>query len=163
MKKLVLLLVLVLLLAACGDSETNLVENPEEENSEETAVQTESSEEQTVETAEEESLVLTDDNLLEVIEFNGTGEGDKVVEALIDGTEVQAVIELAPNELLDPENLATTRYAQVSDELLYYDGWETLSIEYVGIGSISIERSEQETNEYGMVYFPSEVIIDRLN
>ncbi|WHY85971.1 hypothetical protein QNH39_25910 [Neobacillus novalis] len=53
------------------------------------------------------------------------------------------------------------RFPTLSDELLNHEGWEVLTITYVNIGTIRMNRNEKETNEYG-VYFPTLEIEARL-
>ncbi|MEK3886234.1 hypothetical protein [Bacillus sp. FSL K6-3431] len=69
---------------------------------------------------------------------------------------------MVSQELLSNENLAITRYSQASDELLDREGWELLTIEYVEVGTISMNRLEKETNEYDMDYFPTDTIEERI-
>ena len=52
------------------------------------------------------------------------------------------------------EDIAVNIYSQLSDELLYHEGWEVLTIIHPNIGTISMNRNEKETNEYGD-YFPT--------
>lgn len=180
MKKYSVLLLLSLLLGACGNEVTEPNEKVDNQVTMEKVEETEpsislDSQEaekavpETSEVAEARSpketteLKLTNENIKEVVEFNGTGEGDELISSEIVEKEVRAVINLAPSDLLPADQLAVTRYSQVSDELLNYENWETLKVEYVDIGTISMQRSETETNEWGMTYFPSEVIDSKLN
>lgn len=159
MKKIGLLVIVSLLLTACGEEAEELSVTPEKE-----IEKTEDSVPEKKEVVKEEmEYTLSAENLEEVIEYNGTGEGDQLVSAEIIGEEVRAVIQLAANDLLPTEELAYTRYSQVSDELLMYEGWKVLSVEYEELGEISMNRSETETNEWGMTYFPSEIIRSKLN
>ncbi|MDH5160355.1 hypothetical protein [Heyndrickxia oleronia] len=101
-------------------------------------------------------------NVEEIIE-NGLGEGDKIVSVSVKDGELKAVIELTPSELFSIEDLAISRYSSVSDELLSHEGWEQLTIEFQNVGIISMNRSEKETNELDMDYFPTAVIEEKLN
>lgn len=112
---------------------------------------------------EETKTTLTEENLSEIIEFNGTGEEDKLISSELLNGEVRAVILLGANDLLTDDEFAVTRYSQLSDELLSYDGWEVLSVEYEGIGTITMNQSEKVTDEWGMTYFPTDVISSKLN
>lgn len=169
MKKFSVLVLLLLLLVACGNEEDNSAadvadeEMSSEETSTNTEVQEEAAEESTKETAPDESSTLTNDNLQKVLQFNGTGEDDTLVTAVMEDAEVKAVIELAPEDIFSAEELAVTRYSQASDKLLEYEGWETLTIEYVDAGTISMDHTESETNEFGMSYFPTLAIEEKLN
>ncbi|WP_162785175.1 hypothetical protein [Bacillus sp. P14.5] len=53
------------------------------------------------------------------------------------------------------------RYSQLSDELLYYEGWGVLTVTFPGVGTVSMNRMEKETNDYGD-YFPMATIEERL-
>ena len=141
----------VALLSACGEDNTENVRAEEDVTGEK------------VDMSDEQITVLANDNIEEIVGFVGTGEGDKLISAEIDGEEVKAVIELASSDLLTDEQYVLTRYSQASDGLLEYEYWKTLSIEYVGIATISLDRSEAVANEFGLYYFPEEIIADNLN
>lgn len=162
MKKLSILLVLLLLLVACGDTEQSA--KKEDQVSKETKAETtETTEGETKEVVDEPTeSALTNENIQEIIEYAGTGEGDELISAAIEGKELKAEIKLAPDDMFSADLLAVTRYSQVSDELLNYEGWETLTVEYSEVGTISMNRLEAETNEMGMSYFPTEIIESRL-
>ncbi|RXZ77362.1 hypothetical protein EBB07_31415 [Paenibacillaceae bacterium] len=98
----------------------------------------------------------------EILEYSAIGEGDKVVSVSVENGEIKAVIELLPHDRISAKDLAVSSYSQASDALLDEDGWDQLTIEYVGIGKASMNRSEKETNEYDMDYFPTITIIERL-
>jgi hypothetical protein len=57
--------------------------------------------------------------------------------------------------------VAVNRFSQLSDELLNHEGWQILTVTYANVGSISMNRNEKETNEYGD-YFPTLEIEERL-
>lgn len=162
MKKFSVLLSMVLLLAACGDAETEADPAAEDQ----VAAETESSaiEENTKEVIEEaEVKTLTAENVEEIVAYNGTGEGDELISADVENGEVKVAIQLAQSDMLSNNQMAITRYSQVSDELLNYEGWETLSVEYVEVGTINMNRSEAEINDFNMTYFPTEIIESKLN
>ncbi|GIN39033.1 hypothetical protein [Heyndrickxia oleronia] len=99
----------------------------------------------------------------EILTDYGLGEDDKIVSVSVEGGEIKAVIELDPSELVSIEDLAISRYSSSSDELLTHKGWEQLTIEFRNVGTISMNRSEKETNELDMDYFPTAVIMEKLN
>ena len=99
----------------------------------------------------------------EILTDYGLGEDDNLVSVTVDGGEIKAVIELAPSELISIEDSAIVTYSSVSDELLTHKGWEQLTIEFRNVGTVSMNRSEKETNEFDMDYFPSAVIEKKLN
>lgn len=176
MKKLLSLLLLsfVLILAACSSNEPEMKEEPEKETpvveeeeqdevGKDDPVVEEDSEDETKpepEIAEEENsepepnTYITVGEVKEIIEYAGMGEDDKLVDAAVEGEEIKAVIELAPHDLLPAKNLAATSYSQASDALLERDDWQVLTIDYVNVGIISMNRLEKESNEYGD-YFPT--------
>ncbi|MCM3743197.1 hypothetical protein M3193_03495 [Sporosarcina luteola] len=167
MKKLFILFMAAMLLVACADGtkETAVVEDDETVKIE-APVQEESSEEPIAEEpiaepAKEESQDMSIEEVTELIEYNGVGIDDKLVSTTIENEEIRAVIKMAPDARFSAEDLAVTRYSQLSDELLDHEGWQTLTIEYVGVGTISMNRMERESNEYGD-YFPSMEIENRL-
>lgn len=75
--------------------------------------------------------------------------------------EIKATIELAPMEQFSAEDLAVNQYSQLSDELLNHEGWQVLTVTSPGAGTISMNRNEKETNEFGD-YFPTLEIEERL-
>jgi hypothetical protein len=105
---------------------------------------------------------LTEVQVKEIIDHYGIGEGDKLTNVSFVNREIKATIDLAPNEMFPAKEMAVNRYSQLSDELLKHEGWEILSITYPNIGTISMNRNEKETNEFGD-YFPTMVIEGRLN
>lgn len=52
-------------------------------------------------------------------------------------------------------------YQGASDALLTVEGWNTLTIDFVDVGTISMNKSEKESNEYGD-YFPVASITEKL-
>ena len=82
------------------------------------------------------------------------GAEDKLINFSVRNGEIRATIDLAPNGMFPSEDIAVNIYSQLSDELLYHEGWEVLTITYSNIGTISMNRNEKETNEYGD-YFPT--------
>ncbi|MBD8067630.1 hypothetical protein [Bacillus sp. PS06] len=97
----------------------------------------------------------------EMIDYTSLGAQDKLISVEVENGEIKAMIEIAPGELFEADVLAVNRYSQLSDELLKRDDWETLTVEFVDVGTISMNHSEKETNEYGD-YFPTAVIEQRL-
>lgn len=176
MKRLVfLLLAAVLVLIACNAEEPKeksdevAQDQPRQETTSENSMKEDkedeaASSEDPIENKEQEeaSEPMNDEKLVEIIEYEGMGEEDTLVSASLGDGEIKAVIELAPSELLSAEDLAVTRYSQASDGLLEHEGWDVLTIEYVDVGTISMNRSEKETNEYDMDYFPVAEIEKRL-
>ncbi|MBS4207489.1 hypothetical protein [Bacillus sp. FJAT-50079] len=169
MRKLVFMLSAILLaLVACNAEEPKEKTDVKQETTSEKTQKEDkgqeevSTEKTTVETKQEDnSQTITEEGLKETIEYYGMGEGDTLVSASLENGEIKAVINVAPSDLFSAEDLAVTRYSQLSDELLDYEGWEVLTIEYVDVGTISMQRTEKASNEYGD-YFPTAEIEKRL-
>lgn len=88
-------------------------------------------------------------------------EQNELIEISVIHGEIIAKIELQNDETPSGKELAIKSYAQISEDLLEREDWEALTIEYVDIGTISMNRSEKETNENGD-YFPKEAIENNL-
>lgn len=82
---------------------------------------------------------------------------DHLVELSVVSEEIKAVIDLHDDENSPDEELAVATYHDVSKEYLKNDGWETLTIEFVDIGTISMGYSEKESDDEGD-YFSTEDI-----
>lgn len=105
---------------------------------------------------------LTEEEVKEIIEYNSLGENDSLHNFSFENGEIKATIVIAPNELFSAKDLAVNTYSRLSDELLYHEGWEILTITYAKVGTISMNRNEKETNDFGD-YFPTMEIEERLN
>jgi flagellar biosynthesis GTPase FlhF len=111
--------------------------------------------------AEQSQQQITVDKVKEIIEYYSIGENDKLNNISFENGEIKATIVLAPNELFSAKDVAVNRFSQLSDELLNHEGWQILTVTYANVGSISMNRNEKETNEYGD-YFPTLEIEERL-
>lgn len=141
-----------------AEAEAKAKEEAERIAAEQKALQEEAKENQAAETSQS----LTEAQVKEMLEYYSIGENDKLVNfSFIDG-EIKATIDLAQNELISDKDMAVNRYTQLSDELLNHEGWQILTIAYSNIGTISMNRNEKESNEFGD-YFPTMEIEDRLN
>lgn len=56
---------------------------------------------------------------------------------------------------------AANWYMQLSDELLFYDGLQSLTVYFVPYGTVSFHINEAESNDFG-AYFPYEEIEEQL-
>ncbi|QTB26326.1 hypothetical protein [Lysinibacillus sphaericus] len=153
-----------LLLTACGEAEKPIPENktieyPKTSEQKDAELKAKEIEEKARDIAEKEIEV----NEVKEIFEDWLGENDKLISLTIENSEIKAVINLGPNSFNIPlENMAVTSYSSVSDALLEKEGWNTLTIKYVDIGTVSMNVSEKESNELGMNYFPVAVITERL-
>lgn len=171
MKKLFYIGVLssALLLAACGEAEKPFPENkvikypiPSEQTKTETEKKVQAEQKTKEEIGNKTENEITVNEVKEIIENDGMGENDKLVSLTIENGEIKAVIDLAPNKLnLSAKDIAVTSYQGASDELLTKEGWNTLTIEFVHVGTISMNKSEKVSNEYGY-YFPVVSITEKL-
>ena len=179
----------VLLLAACGEEKAEKTDTAQEEldkakekdaeqAKKDAELKAKEEEEQKAKEAEEKALAeqeakeetgditekeITVNEVKEIIEYSGMGEGDKLISLTIENGEIKAVIDLAPNKFnLPPKDIAVSTYSQASDALLEEEGWNALTIEYVNVGTVSMDISEKESNEFGMYYFPVANITEKL-
>ncbi|GEM_PF-1901679 len=161
-----------LLLAACREAEkpipeSKTIEYPKpSEQAKNEAEEKALAEQKTKEDAAKKTEIkkeFTADEAKEIIDYAGMGEDDKLISLTIENGEIKAVIDLAPSKFnLPPKDIAVTTYQMASEALLEEEGWSTLTIEFVGVGTISMNISEKQSNELGMYYFPVAVITERL-
>lgn len=170
MRKLLLTIIaILLLLIGCSTQES-----PTPGNNNDNDQQQQETQQQPQETQETESEVSSDeedqpqnseigeDQIREIIEEYALSDGDKITDLSIENNEIKMVIELAES-MLPPKDMAITVYSAASDELLNHEGWEVLTIEFKGVGTVSMNRSEHETNDFGLPYFPMKEIEKRLH
>ncbi|MEH7277040.1 hypothetical protein [Neobacillus vireti] len=143
-----------------AEDEAKAKEEAERKAAEEKSKQEEADEAK--ENKKSESQPLTEEKVIEIVENYSLGEDDKLINFSVTDGEIKATIDLAPNDMFSAEDMSVTRYSQLSDELLNHDGWEILTITYANIGTISMDRNEKKTNEYGRDYLPTMEIEKRL-
>ncbi|MEH7180140.1 hypothetical protein [Neobacillus vireti] len=166
-KTIYILMAALLLLAACNAEEPSpnqSTNQPVKEEAEDTPKEEteEKLNEQSQENQPQETpQPITADQVKEIINYIGIGEGDQLSNVSFVNGEIKATIALAPNEMVPAKDMAVNRYSQLSDELLNHEGWDILTIVYPSIGTISMNRNEKETNEFGD-YFPTMVIEEKL-
>ncbi|MFR9694853.1 hypothetical protein ACL02V_29510 [Bacillus mobilis] len=112
-------------------------------------------------TVEQSQQQLTVDKVKEIIEYYSIGKNDKLSNVSVENGEIKATIALAPNGLFPAKDMAVNGYSQLADELLKHEGWQTLTVTYANVGSVSMNRNEKETNEIGD-YFPTLKIEERM-
>jgi hypothetical protein len=112
-------------------------------------------------TVEQSQQQLTVDKVKEIIEYYSIGKDDKLSNVSVKNGEIKATIALAPNGLFPAKDMAVNGYSQLADELLKHEGWQTLTVTYANVGSVSMNRNEKETNEIGD-YFPTLKIEERM-
>lgn len=174
MKKILFILISVLILAACGsdkpqEEHTNneVVESTEQDEAvnEDTDITEDDSEKQdsnASETEDAQNDEIDADEVKELLEYGALGENDELKSVTVENGEIKAVIEIGEHELIDdPRLLAETVYSAAGDELLQRDGWDVLTIDFVDVGTVSMNQDQKEANEFGE-YFPSEEIMKQL-
>ncbi|MCQ6566437.1 hypothetical protein ACQVPJ_08685 [Bacillus mycoides] len=107
--------------------------------------------------AEQSQEQMTVDKVKEIIEYYSIGGNDKLNNVSVENGEIKATIVLAPNELFSAKDMAVNGYSKLSDELLNHKGWQILNVTYTNIGSISMNRNEKETNEFGDYFSTLEI------
>lgn len=151
-----------MILTACGNTSTDElteiqteaeVETDEVETQENKMKNEKKENEDTDESNASAEDTLSLEELEEIIKYNAIGEGDKLVSVALEDDEIKVVIDMDPQGLLPEKFMASTTYSRLSDELLKHEGWEILTVEFVDVGTVSMNRSEKESNEYGD-YFP---------
>ncbi|PEQ70062.1 hypothetical protein COF65_32145 [Bacillus toyonensis] len=124
-------------------------------------VKTEASGTEEESSVEQSQQQLTVDKVKEIIEYYSIGKNDKLSNVSVENGEIKATIALAPNGLFPVKDMAVNGYSQLADELLKHEGWQTLTVTYANVGSVSMNRNEKETNEIGD-YFPTLKIEERM-
>ncbi|MFP7299005.1 hypothetical protein [Neobacillus niacini] len=144
-----------------GDSKKEPVEEIKDSEEKPTVDTEKDITEESKESQAEETSPLTIEKIQEIIDYHGLGEGDQLTNVSLESGEITATIDLAPNEQFPAKDKAVIRYSSLSDELLKHEGWSILTVTYANVGTISMNRNEKETNEFGD-YFPTLVIEERL-
>ncbi|ARK25988.1 hypothetical protein SporoP37_15790 [Sporosarcina sp. P37] len=105
---------------------------------------------------------LSNEKFKEAIDYSMLSEGDELLSSSVADSKLYATVKLG-EEAFEPSMMAASSYSALSDELLSKEGWEVLTVEFVDIGTVSMNRNEKETNELGMDYFPVAKIEANLN
>lgn len=157
MKRLLLtVFMIVLLLFGCSTQETPATENNSDNNQQQQETQqlqetvTEANND---EGGQSQNNEISEEQVREIIEEYALTDGDKIIDLSVENNEIKAVIELAES-IVPLKDIAITVYSAASDELLNHEGWEVLTIKFEGVGTVSMNRSDHETNDFGMPYFP---------
>ena len=156
---------IVLLLFGCSTQETPSTENNSDKNQQQQEtqqLQETNSDANSGEVEQPQNNEINVDQVREIIEEYALTDGDKIIDLSVENNEIKAVIELAES-VVPLKDIAITVYSAASDELLNHEGWEVLTIKFEGVGTVSMNRSEHETNDFGMPYFPRKEIEKNLN
>ena len=177
MKRLLIIFMAAMFLVACGaDNEYEKQRKEAEKQLEESEAELERVKEvskQIDETSDligevQEEMGIEDDSVdvdeldeseaIDLLEYEALGEGDTLTDIVVENGEIKAVIEMADADSIFAEVI----YSSAGDALLEHEGWDVLTIDFIDVGEISMNRNEKETNEYGMDHFPLEKIIGKL-
>ncbi|WP_405100786.1 hypothetical protein [Oceanobacillus sp. FSL H7-0719] len=182
MKKVLFTLMILLFLTACGgadkeykdqlkESEKRLEESQKElESAQQISEQIDETTESLEDLASEMGIENDDedghdiDELRSDLEYEVLGDGDVLTDLIIENGEVKATIEIGDNDTIEGETLlAESLYSSAGDVMFLYEGWEVFTVEFVGLGEISLHREDGEINDYDMGYFPLEKIVGQLD
>lgn len=160
MKKLLTIIMAALLLTACGNTEKEVELKKAQDELAKAKEDTKRIEEITGST---EDTGISAQDIAELLAEEALGEGDSITNVEIADGEIKAVIEISDDAVISDKSLsAESVYSRAGDALLELAGWDVLTIEFSDVGTISMNRNEKETNEYGMDYFPLEKIVGQL-
>jgi len=104
----------------------------------------------------EDKVYLTTLDAKEIMASMMSKHGNIVGLSVVSG-EIKAEIKLHNEENSSDEEQAVATYHEVSKEYLKNDDWETLTIEFVDLGTISMDYFEKESNDEDN-YFSNEDI-----
>lgn len=102
--------------------------------------------------------------LSEVLEYEALEENDTLIDLTIMGKAIYVVIDVGENEIYDDIILlAESTYHRVGNTLLKYKGWNTLVVDFIDIGEITLNRDAAETDSDGEERFPFTEVIGQLD
>ncbi|KGX85879.1 hypothetical protein [Pontibacillus litoralis] len=158
MKKVFLLFVIsifsIVLVACSGEVENEANADKGNESGEK------KQEEQPEEKSEQNGFNV--DKAKEILEDHVLKENDEIKDLTISNGEIKAVIEIGDNDMINDKTLlAQVAYSSAGDEFLKHEGWEVLTIDFVGLAEVSMNRNEKETDDNDLDYFPMGKIIDQ--
>lgn len=130
----------------------------EEDVEEVSSDDSEDDEQEESEEGHDETYDINVEDAKELLAEEALGENDEIIDLTVEDGEIKAIIKVASDDTL----FAETIYSRAGDAFLEHDGWDILTIEFSGIGKVSMHRDEKETNEYGLDYFPTEKIMEQL-
>lgn len=81
-------------------------------------------------------------------------QGDQIEAAQIEDRKILVQVDLAPHDIIAEELMAQTFYSSLSKELLRYEGWTLLTVEFQHLGErIALNYSESELDPLGERFF----------
>lgn len=156
-----LVIVLALNLVACGGSpEKEKVEDEDKTvvQEEEKDLDNEKEEDPEDEEGKEdlEEYIVDMDELKEALEMS-IGEADKLISVDYTDNDIFIKIDLEKEDVFGPEAMAAHRYSSITDELLENSYWENITVEFIDVGTITMNSSQAKENEYGKYFDTLEI------
>ena len=105
--------------------------------------------------------VINVDQIRALIEYHALGTDDRVVEVALNDGIITATIEVQAMDGFPATTSAEMVYSAMGDELLLHEGWRVLTVNFVDIGTVSMNRSAQKDDGAGP-YFPAAEIAKQL-
>lgn len=131
--------------------ETEETNNNQKENEQSTQIQ---------DSSENKDTSL--DKIKEAVQ-NNIGKGEQIKDFKLENKSIIVNIDLGtPSSNIPLKDLAISRYSSISDNLLEYDSWDTLTINFENVGTVTLNANEASSNTSGK-YFESSLIEKQLN
>ncbi|MEK5481026.1 hypothetical protein [Viridibacillus sp. FSL R5-0888] len=141
-------------LYGCSDDAENTSKDKATVQSEDTSTETTNEvTKQKVKVTKENEKTIIDDNI---------GFDDELIDYKRTENEIKATVKVVGGNGLSTQDVAESRYSSISDALLQKDGWDTLTIKFEDVGTVSFNRDQAEENEIGLPYFPIAEIMKQL-
>ncbi|KNF10109.1 hypothetical protein CLPU_1c02740 [Gottschalkia purinilytica] len=100
--------------------------------------------------------VIIDKSILE----GNIGEGETIEEFSSKDNNLFIKVNLGEgNNSISKEDLAYSRFSSLTDELLKDDSWNNVNVEFVGVGKITMNKSQAVVNEFNLKHFKTEDIM----
>ncbi|WP_195604499.1 hypothetical protein [Clostridium tyrobutyricum] len=151
---------------------TNATQKQSSNNKNEKAVQQKDSNNKTNNTTQnveqQNSKPVTNTNIEDIKQdlSDQLGEGETFKDISVNGNNITLKVDLGNNtKVVTKEDLAYTRYSSLTDHLLSQNKWQVITVNFIGVGTISMNSSEAVEQEVGgqtSKYFPRENIEQNL-
>ena len=148
-------------------------DNQKENETESEEVKTENTQEYTLEETDKSNNVDTTaqgnlkneeislDEIKEIIKGD-VGQGEQITNTSFDGKTIVIDIDLGtPPNNIKPKDLASNRYSSISDDLLEYNFWNVLTVNFKNVGTVTLNADEASSNSWGK-YFEGNLIEKQL-
>lgn len=152
-----LVIILALSLVACGGSPEK--ENEKVEDEDKTVVQEDEKdldEEKEEEKDDPEEYIADMDKLKEALEMS-IGEADKLISVDYKDNDIFIEVDLDKEGIFTPEEMASSRYSSITDELLESPYWENITVEFTDVGTITMNSNQAKENEFGKYFDTLEI------